>query len=155
MVKRVVEVFNSVDPNEFVLFITGPWLHLKGIIRNPSVVLTGLLPHDELKRVLAMSDVGLAPVFTHAAGTFLKTLAYIAASLNIIASPYALQGIDMELLRGIRVYLTRSWDGFRVAVSTVLQDSRGMVFRQRKPLLRNQVAGMSLDGIYSLVENLS
>ena len=71
---------------------------------------------EELKEILAVCDYGLAPIFSHAAGTFLKVLAYIASGLHIIASPQSLQGIDPLTLRNRRVFVVRDFNEYKNTV---------------------------------------
>ena len=102
-VKLSIEVFNELPSNRFRLFITGPWRGMERYVKNPAIKILGIVHHDKIKKMLAMADYGLAPIFSHAAGTFLKVLAYIAAGLNIIASPYAVQGVNTEFTNVILV----------------------------------------------------
>jgi len=105
-VKIVIKIFNMINSNDFKLIITGPWLDMKKYVKNPSIELTGVVPKEKLKELLAISDYGLTPIFSHFSGTFLKVLAYISAGLDIIASPQSIVGIDVP--RGINVYLVRN-----------------------------------------------
>jgi len=98
-VKSTINIFNKLPPKSFQLYITGPWRDMKVFVKNDSIKLLGVIPHTHLKKILAMSDCGLSPIFSHASGTFLKVLAYIAAGLNIIASPLSLMGLDIRILR--------------------------------------------------------
>ena len=115
-VKITIEVFNELPSRKFKLIITGPWLDLKRFVKNPSIELMGVVPKEKLKEILAICDYGLAPVFSHVAGTFLKVLAYIASGLHIIATPQSLQGIDSSPLRGRRVFIIRNINEYKNAV---------------------------------------
>jgi len=105
------------------LFITGPWQDMKKLIRNNSIHLVGIVSKKKLKELLAISDYGLSPIFSHAAGTFLKVLAYVAGGLNIVASPQSLQGIDIALLRTTKIFLVRSYKAYRNTVLNIVLSS--------------------------------
>jgi len=119
-VRTTIEIFNNLPPGKFKLIITGSWHDMKKFVRNPSIELVGVLPEEKLKDVLAMSDYGLSPIFKHAAGTFLKVLAYIASGLNIIASPHSLQGIDIPFIRDKKVIIVRNFDEYKKAIETAI-----------------------------------
>lgn len=137
IVTITLNIFNNIDPDKFRLFITGPWSDLKKYVKNPSIRILGVVPHSKLKEILAMADYGLSPVFSHAAGTFLKVLAYLAAGLDIIVSPYSLQGIDFSLLRGKRVYVVRNVAEYRAVIQRLT--SQGTTSESSKGLMRRIV----------------
>lgn len=76
--------------------ITGPWEDYKKYTNN-NVKFTGIIDTIELKKLLAASDIGLAPIF-FGSGTFLKVLGYLAAGLNIVGTKLAIENIDKEVL---------------------------------------------------------
>jgi len=119
-VKMTIEIFNELPPDKFRLFITGPWQDMKKLIRNRSIHLVGIVPKERLKELLTISDYGLSPIFSHAAGTFLKVLAYIASGLNIIASPQSLQGMDLAIY-GRVVFVIKNIDEYKRAVEKALK----------------------------------
>ena len=123
-VKLTIKVFNDMPPSKFEVFITGPWLDMAKLAKNPGIKLLGTLPHEKLKELLATADYGLAPVFSHAAGTFLKTLAYAAAGLDIIASPQALAGINLKRIKS-KIYLVRSEKEFEETVRRLVSEWSG------------------------------
>ena len=123
-VELALKVFNNLPPGRFELLITGPWLDKKERVKNPCIKLLGTLPHGALKELLATADYGLAPVFGHAAGTFLKTLAYVAAGLDIVASPQALVGIDFKRFKS-KVYLVRNEKEFEETVRRLVNEWGG------------------------------
>jgi len=117
-VKMTIEIFNELPPDKFGLFITGPWQDMKKLIRNRSIHLVGIVPKERLKELLAVSDYGLSPIFSHCAGTFLKVLSYISAKLDIIASPCSIFGVELQ--RGVNVYLVRNAQEFAVIVKKII-----------------------------------
>ena len=121
-VKMTIEIFNELPPDKFRLFITGPWQDMKKLVRNPSIYLVGIVSKERLKELLAVSDYGLSPIFSHAAGTFLKVLAYIASGLNIIASPQSLQGIDLAI-HNRAVFVIKNVDEYKRAAERALKTS--------------------------------
>jgi len=48
-------------------------------MKNPSIELLGVVPRGKLKELLAISDYGLSPVFSHSANKLIKVLAYFSA----------------------------------------------------------------------------
>lgn len=132
-VKLTIEVFNRVK-KPYKLIITGPWHYLNP--RNSNIKIVGYLPTERLKELLATADYGLAPVFTHAAGTFLKTIAYIAAGLDVITTPL---GIDLELIQLARtkIYLLRRPEDYLPIVNQVIDNHAPS--HERRPLLCTQV----------------
>lgn len=124
LVKLSIKIFNEIPFDKFELFITGPWQDITNLVKNPSIKLLGTLPHEKLKELLATADYGLAPVFSHAAGTFLKTLAYMAAGLDIVASPQALAGIDLKRIKS-KIYLVRSEEEFEETVRRLVSEWNG------------------------------
>ena len=122
-VKMTIEIFNELPPDKFRLFITGPWQDIKKLVRNPSIYLVGIVSKERLKELLAVSDYGLSPIFSHAAGTFLKVLAYIASGLGIVASPQSLQGIDTALLRTTKIFFVRSYEAYRNTILNIVLSS--------------------------------
>ena len=120
-VKLTIEVFNKHNPEKYHLIITGPWMDMRIHVKNPSIQLPGVVTHKKLKEVLAISDYGLAPIFSHAAGTFLKTLAYIAAELDIIATPQALLGIPKNTIKNLNIYTIKTPKEYNTVVKKILQ----------------------------------
>jgi len=123
-VKITIEIFNKLPPEKFKLIITGPWQDMKKYVKNSSIELLGVVPKDKLKEPLAISDYGLSPVFTHQSGTFLKTLAYAAAGLDIIASPHGLVGINLKRIKS-KIYLVRSEKKFEETVRRLVSEWKG------------------------------
>jgi len=121
-VKATITVFNELPPQAFHLYITGPWQDYAKYVKHPSIELLGTVPEDKLKEVLAASHYGLAPIFHHAAGTFLKTLTYVAAGLHLITTPRGLIGIDKEKLRDRCIYLVKNLHDYREAVHRAIAD---------------------------------
>jgi len=130
-VRHTIEVFNKLPPNRFILLITGPWNDHKSYVRNRSINILGIVPHEQLKELLATADYGLSPIFSHAAGTFMKILAYQAADLNIIASPHSLLGLEIKNPRKIRV-VHNYYEYVHAVEETVHNHQPG---QQRSPLL--------------------
>ena len=124
LVKLAIKIFNEMPFDKFELFITGPWQDITKFVKNPSIKLLGTLPHEKLKELLATADYGLAPVFSHAAGTFLKTLAYTAAGLDIVASPQALAGINLKRIKS-KIYLVRNEKEFEETVRRLVSEWSG------------------------------
>jgi glycosyltransferase involved in cell wall biosynthesis len=123
-VKLTIKAFNDMLPREFDVLITGPWLDMAKLAKNPGIKLLGTLPHEKLKELLATADYGLAPIFSHAAGTFLKTLAYMAAGLDIVASPQALAGINLKRIKS-KIYLVRNEKEFEETVRRLVSEWSG------------------------------
>jgi glycosyltransferase involved in cell wall biosynthesis len=120
-VKLTVEVFNKLPPEKFKLLITGPWQDVGKRVKNPSIELLGVVPREKLKELLAISDYGLAPVFSHSSGTFLKVLAYISAGLDIIGSPYSITGITIP--KGVNIYLVKSKHEYASVVKKIVDNN--------------------------------
>jgi len=117
-VKVTIRIFNEFPSEKFKLMITGPWLNMKSLARNPSIEILGVVPQERLKEILAVADYGLAPVFSHSAGTFIKVLAYIAAGLDVIASPYAVMGLSFP--PGIKLHIVENTEDYKKAVLRLL-----------------------------------
>ncbi len=146
-VKVTIEVFNKLPPEKFKLMITGPWLDMKKYVKNPSIELIGVVSKEMLKELLAISDYGLSPIFSHVAGTFLKVLAYIASGLNIIASPQSLQGIDLAMYNKV-VFIIKNIDEYRRAVEKALatgsqiEVTNIITCNERDDLLKQHIRGL-------------
>jgi glycosyltransferase involved in cell wall biosynthesis len=123
-VRITIEVFNKLPPEKFKLIITGPWQDMKKYVKNPSIELTGVVTKEKLKELLAIADYGLAPIFSHAAGTFVKVLSYISAGLDIIASPSSIIGLNLEHLNRVKVYLIRNKQEYAKIVAEVVYGNR-------------------------------
>ncbi|MCC6015070.1 MAG: glycosyltransferase [Desulfurococcaceae archaeon] len=121
-VKLTVEVFNKLPPEKFKLLITGPWQDVGKRVKNPSIELLGVVPREKLKELLAVSDYGLSPVFSHSAGTFIKVLAYLSAGLRVIASPHSVMGLDSVYYP--RVYVVRNREEFSGKIREVVESHR-------------------------------
>ncbi|PUA31919.1 MAG: hypothetical protein B7O98_07990 [Zestosphaera tikiterensis] len=124
-VKLTIDVFNKLPQDTFKLYITGPWLDLKNLAENSSIELLGVIPQYELKRLLAVSDYGLSPIFSHAAGTFLKTLTYVTAGLDVIATPISLIGLSIKALRkrygySGKIYLIHDKEDYEKTLSELI-----------------------------------
>jgi glycosyltransferase involved in cell wall biosynthesis len=129
-VLKTIEIFNNIPPSKFTLFITGPWQHLKHNTKNEAIKMVGIIPHEKLKELLAIADYGLSPIFSHAAGTFIKMLAYQAADLHIIASPHSLLGLDIRNPRKIRV--VHNYEEYAKAIEEAIQNYKPD--QERRPL---------------------
>jgi glycosyltransferase involved in cell wall biosynthesis len=130
-VKVAIGVFNELSPEKFKLLITGPWQDMEKCVKNPSIELLGVVPKEKLKELLAISDYGLSPVFSHSAGTFVKILAYISAGLSIVSSPYGIIGVDIP--KEIDVYLVKNKEEFSIIVKKLIYnvDTYGMLGKKR------------------------
>jgi len=120
-VKLTITIFNNIPKDKFRLFITGPWEDLQRFVRNPSIEIKGVVSHEELKNLLATSDFGLSPIFSHAAGTFLKVLTYIASGLDLVVTPKSLLGIDLNMLRGRKVFIVRNKDEYEKTIQEIIE----------------------------------
>jgi len=146
-VRLTIEIFNDLPPQSFELHITGPWQSLQRLVRSSGIKIHGVVPHQKLKELLAIADYGLAPIFSHASGTFIKTLAYLAAGLHVITSLWGLLGVDRELLRGRRVLVVKNAKEYREVIRKVVeQKSIDWEFRtiNRRPIM---LCGDSTKGI--------
>jgi glycosyltransferase involved in cell wall biosynthesis len=123
-VKLTIEVFNKLPPNKFKLYITGPWQDMKKYVKNPSIELVGIVTKEKLKELLAIADYGLAPIFSHATGTFVKVLSYISAGLDIIASPSSIAGLNLKCLKGVKVYLVRNEQEYAKTIARIVYENR-------------------------------
>jgi glycosyltransferase involved in cell wall biosynthesis len=123
-VRITIEVFNKLSPEKFKLIITGPWQDMKKYVENPSIELTGVVTKEKLKELLTIADYGLAPIFSHAAGTFVKVLSYISAGLDIIASPSSIVGLNPEHLKSVNVYLVRNKQEYAKIVAEIVYGNR-------------------------------
>jgi glycosyltransferase involved in cell wall biosynthesis len=130
-VRTTIEVFNKVSSKKFKLFISGPWKDMKIYVENPSIELLGVVPKEILKELLAISDYGLSPIFSHSAGTFIKVLAYLSAGLEVIASPYSIIGIDAIYSK---VYMVKNKEEFSKVIQEII-DTYGRA-RAKKPLVK-------------------
>lgn len=135
-VEMTIKIFNEI-PFEFKLLITGPWRYMEKYIRNKNIEILGVIPHEKLKKLLAIADYGLAPIFSHASGTFLKTLAYIVAGLDIIGSPQSFIGIDRNLLSRVRIILVKNWSEFRNIIYKIVKHHKPCITRH--PILKEDV----------------
>jgi glycosyltransferase involved in cell wall biosynthesis len=131
-VKIAIEVFNELPPDRFKLLITGPWQDMKKYVENPSIELLGVVPKNKLKELLAISDYGLSPVFSHSAGTSLKVLAYLSAGLEVIASPHSVIGI--RTIHYSKVYVVRSKEEFSEVMREVINSRR--LAKAERPLVK-------------------
>ena len=119
-VRTTIGIFNKIPFGKFKLLITGPWEDMRKYISNESIEILGIVPYNKLKEILAISDYGLAPIFDHVAGTFLKSLAYIAAGLNLITSPWGIAGMDASLLRDKQILIVRNTEEYERVIYTTL-----------------------------------
>ena len=133
VVRKTIEIFNELDPRRFKLVITGPWTELRDLPKCSSIEITGVISHEKLKKFLAAADVGLAPIFSHVAGTYLKTLAYLAADLDIIGSPWAFTGLDSSWFKNRRIILVRNWNELKHESLKYLQTPH--IRKERSPVL--------------------
>ncbi|MEM3826197.1 MAG: hypothetical protein QXZ08_01400 [Nitrososphaeria archaeon] len=119
-VMMTIRIFNELPKDKFKLKITGPWEELMPLVKNSSIELMGVIPNDDLKKLLAMSDYGLSPVFSHVAGTFLKILSYISADLNIICSYNSIANLDKSLINQLisskKIHLIKNFSDYKQAV---------------------------------------
>jgi len=137
-VRLTIEVFNDLPPQSFELHITGPWQNLQRLVKNSSIKIHGVVLHQKLKELLAIADYGLVPIFSHLSGTLIKTLAYLAAGLHVITSPWGLLGVDRGLLRSRRVFVVKNAKEYKEVIHKVVE--RGNVdweFRasNRRPIV--------------------
>ncbi|MGC9106920.1 MAG: glycosyltransferase [Infirmifilum sp.] len=120
-VKLTLKVFSRVSYDDFNLIITGPWHDLKSAFNLPNnVILPGYVSIEELKRILAISDYGLSPIFHHVSGTFVKVLAYMSAGLFIVASSQSLNGLDLNYTLVKRLSIVRDPDEFEKTILNIL-----------------------------------
>jgi glycosyltransferase involved in cell wall biosynthesis len=124
-VRTAIEVFNELPAEKFKLLITGPWRDMEKHVKNPSIELPGVVPREKLKELLAISDYGLSPVFSHVAGTFVKVLAYISAGLRVIASLYSVIGLNTAYYP--RVHIVRDKEEFFKKVREVIKSHRPII----------------------------
>ncbi len=124
VVRNVIEVFNRLKHGNFKLYITGPWTDMKPLVKNPGIVVKGVVSLSELKRLVAISDYGLSPVFSHGAGVFVKVLTYLVGGLDLIVSPHSLQGISKDVLKKCNVYVVSSFNDLEPVVNSVIERYR-------------------------------
>ncbi|RLG16779.1 hypothetical protein DRN63_03865 [Nanoarchaeota archaeon] len=67
------------------------------------------------------------------AGTYLKTLAYLAADLDIIGSPWAFTGLDSSWFKNRRIILVRNWNELKHESLKYLQTPH--IRKERSPVL--------------------
>jgi len=118
-VKMAIEAFNELPAERFKLLITGPWRDMEKYVKNPSIELLGIISREKLKELLAISDYGLSPVFSHSAGTFVKVLAYLSAGLRVIASQYSVIGLDTAYYS--RIHVVRDKEEFSRRVREIIE----------------------------------
>jgi len=143
-VKLTIEIFNKLPSEKFKLYITGPWLDMKKFVRNPSIELVGVKPRERLKELLAMADYGLSPVFSHSTGTFVKVLSYISAGLDIIASSLSIVGLDLEILKKIKIYIVRNKEEYAKSIIKIIHENKdsqevGETFKTHNIILCNNI----------------
>jgi glycosyltransferase involved in cell wall biosynthesis len=132
-VRTAIEVFNELPAERFKLLITGPWQDMEKHVKNPSIELLGVVSREKLKELLAISDYGLSPVFSHSAGTFLKILAYVSAGLSIISSPNGIIGVDIP--KGISVYIVKNKEEFSNTVKKLLYSiTTHEIINEKRPI---------------------
>jgi glycosyltransferase involved in cell wall biosynthesis len=131
-VRIMIEAFNKLPPEKFKLIITGPWQDMKKYVKNPSTELTGVVTKEKLKELLAIADYGLAPIFSHAAGTFVKVLTCLSAGLKVIASPYSLIGLDSSYYS--RIYIVKNEEEFFGKIREIIEFHN--TIKDEKPLIK-------------------
>lgn len=87
-----------------------------------NVALLGVIPEDDLYRVLHASDIALNPV-EMGSGTNLKLLQYMAAGLPILSTEAGIRGIE----RGREVCIVESLSGFESALLNMLQNPESLI----------------------------
>jgi len=130
--KLTIEVFNKLSEEAFQLHITGPWQDLRKLVKNDSIKIHGVVSIEKLKDLLAISDYGLSPVFSHVAGTYLKTLTYAATGLHLVTSPWGLQGIEPSMLKGRHVFIVRSAEEYANTIRRIVFNNTRLENRGRK-----------------------
>jgi len=143
-IRITIEVFNKLSPERFKLIITGPWQHMKKYVKNPSIELTGVVTRKKLKELLAIADYGLAPIFSHAAGTFVKVLSYVSAGLDIIASPSSIIGLNSEHLKRVEIYLIKNKQEYAKIVAEIVYENRVIETPKTRNVMlcRDDILGM-------------
>jgi glycosyltransferase involved in cell wall biosynthesis len=143
-IRITIEVFNKLSPERFKLIITGPWQHMKKYVKNPSIELTGVVTRKKLKELLAIADYGLAPIFSHAAGTFVKVLSYVSAGLDIIASPSSIIGLNSEHLKRVKIYLIKNKQEYAKIVAEIVYENRVIETPKTRNVMlcRDDILGM-------------
>jgi glycosyltransferase involved in cell wall biosynthesis len=151
-VKITIKVFNRLPPDRFKLLITGPWQDMRKYVENSSIELLGVVPKEKLKELLAISDYGLAPVFSHSAGTFLKTLTYISAGLDIITSTFGVVGVNIP--KGINIYLVKNKQELvKVVGEIVYRYDIGKGMNSNRLIALCERTSSRVEDILKLVEN--
>jgi glycosyltransferase involved in cell wall biosynthesis len=145
-VKVAIEVFNEIPPGRFKLLITGPWQDMEKHVKNPSIELLGVVPKGKLKELLAISDYGLSPVFSHSAGTFLKILVYVSAGLSIISSLNGIIGVDIP--KGISVYIVKNKEEFSNTVKKLLYSiTTHEMMNKKRPINMCKESSLGIENI--------
>ncbi|MFH8119644.1 MAG: glycosyltransferase family 4 protein [Candidatus Aenigmatarchaeota archaeon] len=73
------------------LIVFGPGS--EGVIKE-GVISLGRLPYRKIPSILKQCDIAIVPIF-HGSGTRLKVLEYMAAKVPIVATPKAVEGLDL------------------------------------------------------------
>jgi hypothetical protein len=121
-------------------------------VGNTSIELLGVVPKEKLKELLAISDYGLAPVFSHSAGTFLKTLTYISAGLDIITSTFGVVGVNIP--KGINIYLVKNKQELvKVVREIVYRYDIGKGMNSNRLIALCERTSSRVEDILKLVEN--
>jgi len=131
-VRLTIDVFNKLPEEAFQLHITGPWQDLRKLVKNNGIEIHGVVSTEKLKELLAISDYGLSPVFSHVAGTYLKALTYVAAGLHLVTSPWGLQGIEPSMLKGRHVFIVRSTEEYANTIRRIVFSNMRLKNRGRK-----------------------
>ena len=145
-VDLTLQVFHNLSGN-YEVHITGPWLDKKSYA-NDKIIIHGYVTLSKLKELVASSDYGLAPIFNHAAGTFLKTITYLVGGLGVIGTPQSIAGIDKWLLaRSQKVMIIRNIDEYRKAVETAVKREP---LRDSRPITCGEIQAMFKELVYKL-----
>jgi glycosyltransferase involved in cell wall biosynthesis len=151
-VLHTIKIFNNFPSNKFMLYITGPWNDYKSYVKNESIKILGVVSHEKLKELLAVCDYGLSPIFSHAAGTFIKILTYISAGLDIIASPQSITGIDLKFINN-KIYLVHNFNEYSKVVKNIINQYQYSKNNQnRRPKICREITENLLYDITELMK---
>jgi hypothetical protein len=151
-VVHTIKIFNNFPSNKFMLYITGPWNDYKSYVKNENIKILGVVSHEKLKELLAVCDYGLSPIFSHVAGTFIKVLTYISASLDIIASPQSITGIDLKFINN-KIYLIHNFNEYSKVVENIInQYQYNKNDQNRRPKICREITENPLYDITELMK---
>lgn len=98
-------------------------------VKEPWLILTGVVKRDELEALLSTCRIGVAPIFS-GSGTRLKILEYIASRMPVVSTVKGAEGLEMEQEK--HVWYAQTGAEFQQAILRIFenpQESEAMASR--------------------------